>query len=313
MTAMMKFSLAVIGLGLFAGCFRKKSDPLSLESWMDKNFPGEFTIVDSRVSDLIGNLSFKVKKSVVAEVADPMVQMIVEWDKRAPDLGLSPEDVRKAHENARKYLEAAKTLRSALSEVGLQSFATGCYRGVAHVLLFAEPNAEQRQHDFILVAKGIEKWQNPNNYSIHVAFSDEQAAEYKDIYLAAYWAQNSAALLPHFTWEIKGETAILKDGDAANAWELNTASNLFGIHTGAAREQMMKWAETNMKKSVILLSTIEVEQDKKQHTRFNMRFPYVFGEANQESESSEEEIAGYLVGDYDVEASKLEHIHKEAE
>ena len=120
-------------------------------------------------------------------------------------------------------------------------------------------------------------------------------------------------MLPHFTWEITGETAILKDGDVATSWELNTASNLFGKHSQIAREQMTKWAEKNMKKSVILLSTIEVEQDEKQHTHFTMRFPYVFGEANQEGESSEEEIAGYLVGDYDVDASMLEHIHKEAE
>ncbi|MGB4850605.1 MAG: hypothetical protein WBP41_21945, partial [Saprospiraceae bacterium] len=80
----------------FFSCFRKKEN---LESWLNKKFPGQYELTDSRTKFLSGlpTVSFLKKvTSVVGLKSDPEVQFVITWYKDSKDFSVSVEEIQNA-------------------------------------------------------------------------------------------------------------------------------------------------------------------------------------------------------------------------
>lgn len=70
----MFYALVLIAVSvLILRCTRRETATDTLEYWLEKHFPGRFGLLDTQTEDPIRNLSFQVKRSVVADKSDPLV------------------------------------------------------------------------------------------------------------------------------------------------------------------------------------------------------------------------------------------------
>lgn len=159
MALFVKIALVVLCcFWLFLSCQKKKSSSPSLEQWLDKHFPGRFQVVSTENDDAIRNLSFKVKRSILAEKSMPEVQAQFRYDLRQPDLELDSAAVNEAFIQAKKYQEDATALAKALQNAGATNTSIGARNGRISILFYAEPTAATRRDCLIQVKNALDNW-----------------------------------------------------------------------------------------------------------------------------------------------------------
>ena len=120
-------TFAIFCLLMFSlfGCFRKKNAKVTLGSWLETHFPGQFEVVQSNLNLNVMDLYYGRKLALIADKADPEVQWMVNWQKDATDLGLNVAEVQAASDSARSDVAQARALFGLLKNAGLERFSVG--------------------------------------------------------------------------------------------------------------------------------------------------------------------------------------------
>ncbi len=120
--------LALVAL-IFQRCTRKKKPADNIEAWLEQHFPYRFNVLDTRTVDPIKNFSFQVKKSILADKTDSLLQIEVKYDKRDPGLGLNPADIEPQLARSRANLADGRSLFEALRSAGLSKVSASICKG----------------------------------------------------------------------------------------------------------------------------------------------------------------------------------------
>jgi len=295
----------LVGLALFLfGCFRKKNAAPSLAGWLEQHFPGRFQIVNTYTSDPIRHLSFQVKRSVVAERSQPLVQAVFHWDKRQPDVWMSVSAVDSAFAKAAAELPDAQAFQSALKTAGFERVSVGIHRGTAQVLIFEEPTPEHRRHSLKLVKNALAHWSAGAGYDLHLTYVEpaEYGVHFQEIVPLDYWETPGSLQLGRIIfWQSCRQPYQFDPAKMERDWQFNTDSKRFEQHIEQARNLTKEWAAEHLKQPYTLLATAEFGQDERHTTQVEFKFPYTTEPLKEGSEgASEEHISGYLVTRYDV-------------
>lgn len=308
-TMLYAFILLVLGGVLFA-CTRRKSPPDNLAAWLELHFPGRFEIVDTQTEDPIRNMSFKIKRSVVADKSDPLLQIQLRWDKREPGLGLSPESVDSGFARARPVLADARALLDALKAAGLNRVCAGIRNGDAQVLLFEEPTPEYRKQTLSALKTALGQWPAAGQYGLTVQFMEPAVwkTEFGDIVPLAHWVRQDS-------WQTRKTILLLSlsEGDpyepraAEQALRINTGSERLGQWADAARPLAERWAAEHLKKPYAFFTNLAQYEAMEQKPGALLGFPFTHsGEAVEGAE-----IDGYVVGEYGLDSGTYERLRVE--
>lgn len=304
-----KFIAAGLLLLFFASCFRKKNAAPNLSDWLETNYPGRFQILSTQTDDAIRNLSFKVKKSLVAEKADTMVQALLKWDARQADLGLTKADVDGAFAGAARELADANSLFRAVKAAGFENAATSVFNWTATILIFAEPTPAHRGQSLALAEKAFAQWQRETSYDLAVIYvePDDFGKHFQDIVPVSFWAQHSSEYQPRFLFQLTcPNSRQFVAADLEGEWNFNIDSNRYNEYSGQVRSAVEAWAPKHVKQPFTMLSITEIEQTGHDPAVITFRFPFVKKATGEVSAGSlDEEPDGYIVADYDVDNGKM--------
>lgn len=296
------FKILIAGLALFLlGCFRKKNAAPSLAGWLEEHFPGRFQVLGTHIQDPIRNFSFKVKKSVVAERSQPLVQAAFRWDKREPGLGLSAAAVDSAFVQAATELADAQAFHLALKTAGFERISVGIHRGVAQVLIFEEPTPEHRRRSLFWIKNALANWPASAGYDLHLAYMEpsEHGLHFQEIAPLDYWETPSGHHRERVVfWQSCSQPYEFDPARLEREWQFSHYSKRFGQYSEQARSRAQDWAAEHLKQPCTLLETAEFEQDKQRTTLVKFKFPYTT--KSLKDKDLKVEISGYLVLAYDV-------------
>lgn len=300
---MMKNFLKVLLLGLlvfpFYHCKRKKTP--DLQAWLEHRYQGRFQVISTTTDDAIRNLSFKVKKSVVAEVANPMIQAVFRWDLRAVDLGLTTAEVDGAFANAATEWQDATALYEALKKHGFENMAVSIRKGAATVLVFAEPRPEARHEQLLMLEKALTDWPAASSYDKTLAFieASELGKEFQEIVPLSYWQPSNIHYRKHLVFSAFCRyDRPFSAKELEQEWTFNTEGDRFLAFLEKAEQAITTWATEHYKKPYHLLNVTESDLGGQGSTSLKFKFPFT----DRPTDNPDAEVApdGYFVVDFDI-------------
>lgn len=310
----MLYALILLALGgIFFACTRRKSPPDNLAAWLEQHFPGRFEIVDTQTEDPIRNMSFKIKRSVVADKSDPLLQIRLRWDKREPGLGLRPEAVDSGFARARPLLADARSLSDALKAAGLKRVSAGIWNGDAQVLLFEEPTPEYRKQTLNALSTALAQWRAAGRYGLKVQFMEPAVwkTEFGDIVPLAHWVRPDS-------WQTRNTILLLaltedepyEPRDAEQVLRINTGSERLSQWADAARPQAERWAQEHLKPPYAFFTNLVQYEAMEHKLGASLWFPFTYSAEAVDGAA----VDGYVVGQYGLDSGTFERLRlKKAE
>jgi hypothetical protein len=310
-----KILLGSLCLFFFSQC-RKKPKAPDLASWLEKEYPGRFQVLDTAMKDVVRNLSFSVKKSVVAENENPLIQVMLHWDKRVEGLNLTKEIIEAAFRDARREYDDAKTLLQAMQQMGLEDIAISIHNGTALVLIFAEPTPTHRANSLQLIEQGFQKWAKTAEYNINISYLEpkEKGKEFQEIVPLMYWFRSTSLFRSNLIYSTicpMGKPFSAKEAD--KNWQYNLEGNRFMTSVDQVQAEAENWAKEHINQPITFLEIREYEQSEKSNTMVNIKFPFVYQNNKQPQDSMLLESDGYIIMVYDAEKNTIGEIKMKKE
>lgn len=305
------FVMALILLAIFAGCRRKKPNTNTLSGWLEANYPGRFTVLSTELSDPIKNLSFSVKNSVVAENNDTLVQAVVHWDKRQPDLGLDKQTIDSAFVHAARETRDARSLLDALHTAGINQVGTGVYRGIAYIMLLEEPAPARRKECLHQIGQALSQWAPLPEYDLEISFLEPAGNEvdFKGIAPVSFLAQSGSLPLQLKTFTLNCQQPFSFDPQKLeNEWWFNANSRRMDAFIEQARQAASNWRDQHLKNATIL-EISEYSKPDPGDTRVNIKFFYNLKKDSTDPDKSD----GAISCDINVDTKAVEKIRQERE
>ncbi len=298
------FSLIFMIFSLF-GC---KSKAPSFADCLENEYPNRFQVLDTFTDDIIGNLSFSVKTSIVAEKSNNLIQTSLNWDKRLENFNLSKSKLDSAFSKAQREYKDALSLYKTTQENGLKEIAVGIKNGTVFILIFAEPTLTHRKNSLLILEKCFAKWQKEGAYEMNISYLEpsEKDMNFKEIVPLLYWRQSVGEFKKNMVYSTicpYNETFLATK--VGKNWEYNTSSDRFMYAIEKARIEGKKWASGHLRKPYEILETVEFNQIEKNPTIVNIKFPITYQSKETESASYNIEADGYISMDYNVENNTL--------
>jgi hypothetical protein len=310
-----KILLGSLFLFLFSQC-RKKPKAPDLAGWLDKEYPGRFHVLDTAMKDVFRNLSFSVKKSLVAENENQLIQAVLHWDKRVVGLELTKEIVDAAFIKARKEYDDATSLHQTMQQAGLEDIAISLHDGTAMILIFAEPTQAHRLNSLHLAEQGFQNWAKTAEYDINISYLEpaEKDKEFREIVPLLYWFRPNAYFRSNMIYSISWPMGTAFSAKEANAaWQYNLDSNRFKPGKEQARKEAENWAKEHIKQAVTLHDITEYESIEASNTLVKLKFPFSYQNKEPQQDSVYLESDGYIIMDYDVEKNTIGEIKMKKE
>lgn len=305
---MLKFLLKLLVVGLlalpFTACFRKKAGSRNLQQWLDRHYPGKFEVISTSTDDAIRNLSFKVKTSLVAEKANPLVQANIKWDKRAPDLNLTMGLVDTAFAQAETYFQDAQELLQILKTQGLERPCVSLKNRTATVLLCQQATEEFRQQCLAKIEKACRLWPKSGEYDKEILLMEKaaQANIPGEILPISFFMDRQYLKAVTYRFQLPYNQDF--GGENLNEnWSFNTASDQFTTAHEEARKAMETWAAQHYGKPYFLMDTSEFEQTSEKPLRYRFKFAFTHQE-QPENSTDYVEPDGYFVVDFDMDKNE---------
>jgi len=297
------FKVLLLGLLalLFYQCKRKKAPTADLQTWLEIPYPGRFQVLSTTTDDAIRNLSFKVKKSVVAEAANPMVQALLRWDMQAEDFGLTTDEVDGAFANAAAEWQDATAFYEALKKHGFENMAVGIRKGAATVMVFADPTPEARNEQLLNLEKALADWPAASKYDKVLAFveASELGKDFQGIVPLTYWQPSGDHYRKHLVFSVFCRyDRPFSARELEREWAFNTEGDRYLVFLEKAEQAMKAWAKEHYKKPYHLHNVMESDLGGDGSTRLKFKFPFT----NQPTENTDAEFSpdGYFVVDFDI-------------
>jgi hypothetical protein len=313
---MKTFFKILIGVGgllilLFTQCRKKPKTP-DISDWLEKEYPNRYEVLATYTDDIIRNLSFSIKHSIVAEKSNPMVQTKLHWNANFEDLKLTKGIVDSSFMNAKSDYEDAQSLYKILHNQGLTNISLSIKNGSAMVMIFAEPTPEHRKKSLELLEPCFNQWAKTADYDISISYEEpsEKDKHFKEIVPLLYWHQSSAqymGMMLYSTFSLAEKVFSAKEMD--KYWAYNTESNRFSKCIEHAQKEAEKWASEHIKRPITFLETSEFTQNEKNTVLVNFKFPFIYQSNKPVQDAALIEKDGYItLEDYNAEKNTFGQI-----
>jgi hypothetical protein len=301
-------SVLVCCLYMFAQC-RRKSQPLNIESWLEFSYPDRFQILQTNTADIIGNLSFSVKRTIIAESSNPLIQVKIMWDKREKDLALSRPKVDEAIAAAHRKYGDAQSLIDILKTSGLKDFSVSINEGVAMVLIFAEATRDHRQKTLTILEGCFAVWRKKQEYNVNISYVEpEVKGKDFEVYVPLiYWLQSESEFRKNnIYWTTCTYSETFSADKVSKKWVYNTDCDRFSTCLDDAQFHAETWARNNIKQPITISNLTKLDQTSPNINIINVKFPFTYSlDSLQEGHVSYSEEEGSIVLNYDVENKKI--------
>ncbi len=293
----MKTLLTLLIMFSLFSCFKKKSPPApNFPKWLETNYPDKFTVLESGSNyDIMDYLKGK-KQTWVAEKADPDVQFLMYWNKKADTLAITTAELQQEWDIARANTLRARELHTLLTEAGLKNISAGANQNKGNILLFAEPTPEQREALTKTLVKLHPKLKDAGFDSVWTGIMEPAAYKYhfEDIIPNPHWRRagnwQGNNLLFFAGWALQNKTP--------EPFKYNNACDRNGVVSDQAAMKAGDWAEKNLKKPFYLETTTgyRVGDDSSDPLKVIYEFPLYAAKP----ENDEDEPKGYVSVTYHV-------------
>ncbi|MBK9983258.1 MAG: hypothetical protein IPP15_12790 [Saprospiraceae bacterium] len=293
-------------------CFRKKEN---LQSWLDKKFPGQFEVVDSRRRFMEQFQFSKRVTSVVAFKQDTLIEFVVIWYRDVPDLRVSADEIQNAFDRSKKEAEQARALYKSYTEHGSAKVSMAVVEEAAYFLVYEEPSMENRKKYLQEILSTLDQKNDFAQTKVFIDFMEDSTyhQEFNDIVPAGFWNridhyyQDNKTVSIDFAWSPK-----MKPDTLVSKWTLNTYANRSSIYRNEAYQEALKWADKNIKPPYYIEPDQLVWDDLDEHDLMAMHFhfPYYTQKPPDETEDIESLRLGYVSGVYQADQKTFSKIVK---
>ncbi len=303
------FTVLLFCFAMFSlfGCFRKKTVRNNVEIWLEAKFPGRFEVLQSNINVLDVMAYYYGKKvALIADKADPEVQIVLNWQKDVTDLGLTTEQVQTAHECAQLGVGQARKLFKVLKDQGLEKLSVGVMDQAAYLLVFAEPTAVVREQTLAAILAVWNAQASPQQTSVFVEMMEDTAyhQQFQDIIPNGHWKvptgwqEREKIMAIDFEWKKGLAVATLMPG-----WEINTEAKRSSEYREMAYQAALPWAEKHLAKPFYLepVQMVAYELDSKDGLAVHFHFPYYNAKPTDADSTTTTEPKGYVSGLYRIE------------
>ncbi len=316
---MKKITLCTLLMLSIFSCFRKKSPPNNIESWLELQFPGQFQVLDSNLKMLDVMAQFKgEKQALLADNSAPEVQFLLNWQKNTEDLGLVPEQVKAAHEVAINNVTNARYLYKLLKNKHLEKFSVGVLDQAAYIQVYLDPTPAARKQTLEIVKAVLDARSEQPQTRIFLELMEEASyhSEFKDIIPHGHWKtgkiwqEEHKIMVLHFEW-----SNTLKLPYLMRRWELNPVSKRSKAYTELSRQQALDWAEQNLPKPYFMPSNRPYKYDIPETEEPSIRYGFPFYDQELPAEAShlDPEPKGYVAGNYAFDQQVFSQLRKQEE
>lgn len=303
-----------IMLSLFS-CFRKKSPPSSIGPWLEQQFPGRYTVLNSNLKMLDVMAQFRgEKRALVADVSDADVQFFLDWEKGVESLGLDTQTIADAHARASTDVAAAREWFGRLQQAGLEKFSAGVVGESLTVQVFSEPTAPvlQQALDRVRAALGKHSGQAPDVVFVEILEPAACRTEFQEIIPRGHWEAGTG-------WQRRNMILSLRlepEAETPAVWAYNPESTRCGQYRDDAFEQARMWAEKNLPKPFFMdtnqMAACDLKPKKPKGKGPAIGFSFPFFD-KQPAGESDNEPQGYVYGVYYPEEQIFTEIRKQRE
>ncbi len=295
---------------LLFGCFNNAN---TLQGWLDKNFPNQYEVVETRMDILPSIYKEKKRDSVVALKTDPEVQFEIRWYKNAPELRVTKDEIESATAQSKKEATQSRQLFQAVQKNGTARMSVAIIESAAYFLVYEEPTPENRKKYLQQVLATIEQQPDHAQTSIFVEFMDDSVyhQEFKDIVPKGYWNRTDKHNEHHntvsidFEWKPGLTVETLMPG-----WEVNTASDRCFVYMADAYQVASQWAEKNSTAPYYIEPSHFVQYDIDQHDpmAIHFNFPYFTSRPLEDGTDYASKQKGFITGVYQVDQKSFTKI-----
>ncbi len=296
-------------------CFRKKEN---LESWLNKNFKGQYEILDSRYRFMEKFQFSKKATSVVGSIKDPEVQFVVTWYRGVEGLRMTTQEVEDAFAKSTKEVALARELYSDLTKKDSFNVSVSVLEDAAYFLVYAEPSIENRQKYLYQIMTILDDRTDHGQINIFVEFMEDSVyhKEFKNIVPAGYWNRIDKYHQQHNTVSLDYVwTEGLKPDIMMKKWTVNTYSDRSSLYREDAYLYALKWAEKNIHAPYYIepVQLVGYDLDEKDLMAIHFHFPYFPAKPAEDNEDPEANRIGYISGVYQIDKKTFSSIEKGTE
>jgi len=297
------------------GCSNKAN---TLQGWLDKNFPKQYEVVDTRMNLLPSLYKEKKRESVVALISDPEVQFEVTWYKNAPELRMTKDEIVKATEQSTNEVAQSRQLFQEIQKGGSSLMSVAVIEDAAYFLLFEEPTIDNRKKYLEQILNYLNSRPVHSQTSIFIEFMEDSMyqKEFKDIVTRGYWNKASKHYEHHklvaldFEWKpgLKVETLM-------TGWAFNSHSDKTFVLMADAYQVASQWAEKNITAPYYVESSqfVQYNIDEQDPMAIHFYFPYFSSKPLEDGTDYEAKQKGFVTGVYQVDQKTFTKIKTEKE
>ncbi len=283
-------------------CFTKTEN---LESWLNKNFPGQYVVVDTRMNILPSIYKEKKRESVVALKADPEVQFEILWYKNAPELRVTKEEIERETSQSKKEVEQTRQLFKAVQSQGAAKMSVAIIDSAAYFLVYEDPTLDNRKKYLNQILSMLNGQHDHAQTSIFIEFMEDSVyqKEFKDIIPKGYWNrvdkhyEHNKTVALDFEWKpgLKVETLM-------TGWAVNTQSDKAFTYMADAYQDVSKWAEKNITSPYYIEPShfVQYDVDEKDPMAIHFHFPYFSSKPLEDGTDYVSKQRGFVTGVYQV-------------
>jgi hypothetical protein len=296
-------------------CFGKKPKRDNLESWLNKNFPEKFVVLNNRRDMQPRFFIEKKMTSVVASAADPELQFIIDWYKDKPDLGVSKVEIQSAYDHSHRETEESRALFKEVKDKGIASTSVCVIEDASYFLIYAEPTPDKRRTYLKQIVELLNQLPDHNQTSIWIEFMEDSVYqhEFKDIIPKGYWDrpdtyhQRNKTVSLYFDW-----TPDLNIDELMHRWTVNIQSDRSGIFMADAFKIASQWAEKNLPQPYYLEpdQMVQIGLDETDLMAIHFDFPYFLEKPAEDGSDFDQKLKGYVSGVYQTDLKTFSKIKK---
>jgi len=315
-----KFQILLMAslLSTLFGCFQKKEKKNDLPTWLETNFPGQLEVAGNIINVDLKNLYYKKKTSMVADKHDPEVQIVVNWYKAQPGLGVTKEEVQASLIKSRKEVAEGRSLFKALKEKDLGKFSVGVIEMAAYILIYEEPTPELRKDYLGKIMATLDAMPDHKQTSIWIEFMEPAVYQerFKDIVTLDYWNrgdtfhEDKKILSLDYEWSPGLEAEIMN-----TKWTINASSARSTGYREEAYKLALTWAQKNLPSPFYLeeVQMVGMGVDDEDPLSLEFDFPYYSSKPDSSVTDLDENLLGFVNGVYHTEKKTFTKVKKTTE
>ncbi len=302
------------------GCVNKKQARKDAGVWLEKNFPQQFEVTQTRYAENLWiSSNYDDFRLVVQDKKDPAIAFTITWNIKSANGGISVEAVQAAYTLAKTEVFEARDLLGLFVKNGFQQIRVGVSMPkrrskLVDILLLMDTFPEKRDQLLLATQKVLKSWPKNPDTDFWVYFMD-----------AKYFEGEPAKVLNGgevHVWSGNKRNAAVISFEGENFTQLTLAEirtqltlNLDGQYvlkhyTEQALALAKTWADEHQKPKIYLrFDGITSTLNDKDHLAIDFSFPYFLtAEAAAAEPKVDEKVEGYISGTFQIDQKTLTNV-----